>query len=94
MGLFYRVSGEIARKIQNAVDVKNEKAIKRLSQKKYSSVDLCICIDDGGWFDSNSFVNMGLDLNFSIFDNIFFITSSLFLRYTKANGFEQYKRII
>ena len=85
---------EIIKQTQSAVNNKNEKAKKRLAQKKYSSVDLCICIDDGGWFDFIDFINMELELDFCLFENIFFITSSLFFRYTKTNGFEQYKRII
>jgi hypothetical protein len=85
---------EIKKQTQSAIHIKNEKAKNRLIQKKYSSVDLCICIDDGGWFDFNDFINMGLLLDFCLFENIFFITSSLFFRYTKTNGFEQYKRII
>lgn len=85
---------EIVEKIQKTIDEKESKAKKRLSIKKYETVDLCICIDDGGWFDGKDFSLINLTLNDTIFENIFFITSSLFFRYTKANGFEQYKRII
>ncbi|MBR0025631.1 MAG: hypothetical protein IJP37_00590, partial [Clostridia bacterium] len=57
-------------------------------------VDLCICIDDGGWFNTEAFFNIELNLASSVFQNIFFITRSLFVRYTKEYGFEEYKRII
>ena len=85
---------EIIGLTQNAIINKNEKAKKRLTKNKYSSVDLCICIDDGGWFTFEEYTNLELILDFSLFENIFFITSSLFFRYTKTNGFEQYNRII
>lgn len=85
--------GEIVTKIQKAISIKNEKAKNRLLQNKYRCVDLCVCIDDGGWFDDESFKNINLDFDSCIFQNIFFITSHLFFRYTKKTGFEQYPRI-
>ena len=84
---------EISNKIQQAINQKEEKARKRLSKKQYDSIDLCICIDDGGYFDAETFGNINFDIG-DIFTNIFYITSSLFLRYTKQEGIKQYKRII
>jgi hypothetical protein len=86
--------GEIITQIPTAIAIKNEKAQKRLLQNKCSSVDLCICIDDGGWLDVSSFD--GLEANWppNIFENIFFITSKLFLRYAKETGFEVRPKII
>lgn len=85
---------EIINEIQNAVSKKQVKAQKRLANKTYDSVDLCVCIDDGGWFDEKDFSQINLSLDETLFDNIFFITSKLFFRYTKGNGFEQYERIV
>ena len=85
---------EIVKNIQKAVDVKNAKAKQRLSTQKFDSVDLCICIDDGGWFDENDFPLINVNLSSTLFENIFFITSALFFRYTRSQGFEKYNRII
>lgn len=85
---------EIINEIKNFISKKEAKAKKRLSYSTFDFVDLCICIDDGGWFDENDFPRINIDLSNTIFKNIFFITSSLFFRYTKENGFEQYERIV
>lgn len=82
---------ELVLKIQTAVIKKDEKARKRLATQPHSIVDLCICIADGALLDFYSFLIMDLDLDSTVFENYFFITSKLFIRYSKESGFEQYQ---
>jgi hypothetical protein len=85
---------EILIKIEEAIIKKEAIAQKRLSCSNYECVDLCVCIDDGGCLFENDFPLSNLELNNSLFENIFFITSKLFYRYTKQGGYEQYKRVV
>ena len=84
---------DLVGKIQNAIIKKDEKARKRLKNHAYTSIDLCLCIDDGSLFDLYSFQIMDLDLKSTIFNNIFFITANVFVRFSKETGFEQYEKI-
>ena len=86
--------GEIKTKIKEELNIKQNKAINRLKEKHYKSVDLCMCINDGSLFDQYSFELAFNDLNRYIFDNIFFITRSRFVVYNRNNGFKEYPRVI
>ena len=69
--LFYGGSmSEIKLKIKDSIQIKQEKALKRLKSKTYKNVDLCICIDDGGLFDKYSFDLFFEGFEDYIFDNI------------------------
>ena len=94
--LFYRGGsmGEIKREIYKALNKKQDKALKRLKDKTYNSVDLCICMVDGSLFDQYSFELAFDNLDEYIFTNIFFITPSYFICYNKNSGFKEYPRII
>ena len=46
---------EIKKAIVDSINRKNRKALKRLMNKKYSQVDLCLVIQDGALLDFNSF---------------------------------------
>ena len=91
--LFYYYGGsvgEIKAGILGAI--KEKKASKRKSASDVEKVDLCICIEDGGLFNLQTFeryINIEKD---NVFENIFFITSR-FIRYNKDTGFEEYKLI-
>lgn len=85
---------EIRRGIIERIEEKNDKVIKRKIKYSYKSVDLCICIADGSLFDLYSFQTAFCDLQKYVFDNIFFITPSYFIRFDKINGFQEYRRII
>ena len=82
--------GEIKNKILLTLQKKNNIAIRRLQQSKIKSVDLCICIVDGGLFDLSSFEIAFSNFNEYIFENIFFITRSYFIRYNKNVGFQEF----
>ena len=85
---------EIRRLIRLRLEEKNAKALSRMEKNAYQQVDLCICIADGSLFDLFSFQLSFDDLQKYVFDNIFFITPSYFIRYDKVNGYQEYERII
>lgn len=85
---------EIKQKIIIAINKKQQKAEKRLAKCSFSDIDLCICINDGGLFDLNSFELFFIDLQKYLFKNIFFITSSHFICFNRDYGFKEYPRII
>lgn len=87
---------EIKKAIVDSINRKNRKALKRLMNKKYSQVDLCLVIQDGALLDFNSFKHYFEEfytLDF-LFRNIFFITRDTFIRYSKSDDFVEYKRKI
>ena len=84
---------EIRRLIRLRLEEKNAKALSRMEKNAYQQVDLCICIADGSLFDFFSFQLSFDDLRKYVFDNIFFITPSYFIRYDKVNGYQEYERI-
>lgn len=86
--------GELKRGIIKALNKKKERVENRLEKKKYSSVDLCVCVSDGGLFDIYSFELAFNDICNYPFTNIFFITSQHFICYNKKTGFKEYPRII
>lgn len=87
---------EIKKAIVDSINRKNRKALKRLMNKKYSQVDLCLVIQDGALLDFNSFkyyFEEFYTLDF-LFKNIFFITRDTFIRYSKNDDFVEYERKI
>ena len=84
----------IIQSVKNAIIEKCTKARKRTNLQKYETIDLCICIVDGGLLDLYSFQNARFDFSESLFDNIFFITASCFIRYSKSSLYEEYSRKI
>ncbi len=85
---------EIKVAIIKSIDKKQNKALKRLKEKQYNCVDLCLCINDGGLFDKYSFELAFTELDKYLFNKIFFITCTHFICYSKENGFKEYPRII
>ena len=85
---------EIAFGVLNAINKKNDKAKKRITNSKIKIVDLCICIEDGCLFELQDFESFFSNLNDTLFENIFFITSSHFISYNKNEGFVEHKRKI
>ncbi len=85
---------EIIKSIKDVVATKNVKAKKRNSIKKYKSVDLCVCVQDGSLMDIKTFQYSDFDFSSYVFRNIFFITSARFFRYSVSSGFEEYQRIV
>jgi len=85
---------ETKKNIYKAIKKKNNIAIKRLNQKPYDYVDLCLCIVEGGLFDLNSFKLCFDNFDEFVFRNIFFITCSCFVCYNKETGFKEFSRII
>lgn len=85
---------EIIKSIKIAVETKDKKAKNRKIFEKYESIDLCVCVQDGSLMDLCSYQNAGFDFENYVFDNIFFITPSYFLRYSASCGFEEYPRIV
>lgn len=84
---------EIIKIIKKRVTEKNEKAQKRKNFEKYESIDLCVGVQDGGLIDMQSFQMADFNFKDLVFDNIFFITPSYFLRYSTSTGFEKYTRV-
>lgn len=80
--------------IKEAVNQKGIKAKRRKTAKHYDAVDLCVCVQDGSLMDLHSYRIADFDFMESQFDNIFFITPTYFVRYSKTTGFEEYPRII
>lgn len=62
---------EIKNKILLAIQRKNDIAISRMRKSNIKSVDLCVCIVDGGLFDLRSFEIAFSNFNEYIFENIF-----------------------
>lgn len=83
---------EIKSAIITSLEKKQQKALKRIKVKNYQYIDLCLCIQDGSLFDLNSFKMAFTNLDKYLFQNIFFITPSHFIRYNKKIGFEEYPR--
>ena len=83
---------EIKNAILDSLERKQQKACKRLKDKNYQNIDLCFCIQDGSLFDLFSFRIAFDNLDKYIFQNIFFITPSYFIRYNTKVGFEEYPR--
>ena len=83
---------EIKNAILDSLERKQQKACKRLKDKNYQNIDLCFCIQDGSLFDLFSFKIAFDNLDKYIFQNIFFITPSYFIRYNKKVGFKEYPR--
>lgn len=97
-GSIKRYSGgsmeEIKNAILNAITTKQEKAKRRYNYESIKTVDLCICVADGGLFDLQSFEFFFDGLNNTIFEHIFFITPVYFICFRKKRGFSEHKRII
>jgi hypothetical protein len=74
---------ELKKLILDRIVTKNDKA-KRHLRDSVSECQLCLCVDDGGWFENESefdflkSIKLGEDV---IFSKVFIITSSLFLVY-------------
>ena len=83
---------EIKIGIQNAIKKKQDITIKRCENSPIEVVDLCVCVQDGNLFDLHSFEIAFGSFKECIFDNIFFITPSHFIRYNKLTGFEEYEK--
>lgn len=96
LDLYYGGSmSEIKSAIFEAIKNKQIKAETRIERTGVETIDLCICMYDGSLLDLNSFKLFNLDINNVIFDNIFFITPSYFIRYDiKNNELSEYPRII
>jgi hypothetical protein len=75
--------GELRRLIIERINRKNAKAKKHL-REEIVECQLCLCIDDGGWFERKEefdFLKEITLLKDTVFNKIFIITSSLFLVY-------------
>ena len=81
---------ETQNKIIQAINKKQDKAIKRIQASCVEIVDLCICLQDGSLYDLESFRNTFHDFNEYIFENIFFITPSYFIHYDRNVGFQEF----
>lgn len=85
---------EIKINVSKAISKKNDKAKKRIINSKIKTADLCVCIEDGGLFEKKDFESFFSNLNETLFENIFFITSSHFISYNKNEGFIEHERKI
>ena len=75
---------QIKNLLQEAISKKEEKTRQRLSKTSYKSVDLCVCVEDNGWFASENEFCLFVGNNVfkeTLFRKIFIITSRLFLVY-------------
>lgn len=81
---------EIIKAIKNAVTEKSTKAERRKQIRRFDSIDLCVCVQDGSLMDLQSYQIADFDFSESPFANIFFITPSYFIRYSKDSSFEDY----
>lgn len=75
--------GELRNLIVERILLKNTKAKKHI-RPEIKECQLCLCVDDGGWFEKESEFDFlkSMKLNEDvIFHKIFIITSSLFLVY-------------
>lgn len=84
----------IMKQITECVRRKSEIAKRRMENKQYMRVDLCVSIQDGGLMDLRSYQIMDFEFSQCPFENIFFITRSCFIRYSEATSFEEYPRRI
>jgi hypothetical protein len=84
---------EIIKTIRYSIIKKHNKALEHIKKNPISELDLCVIINDGGILDKTSFEWYFNDLNIFVFDNIFFITPSYFIRYGKNAGFKEYPLI-
>ena len=97
--LFQWIGGninEIKKMIQDSIINKDKKALRRLSQNNYKLIELCLCVDDGGWFEhieEFDFLRENAAMENLIFGRIFIITSKLFLVY-ENNKIIEYQRKI
>ena len=86
LSAWYGGSGlELRRLIIDRIHTKNAKAQKHISNI-ISECHLCLCIDDGGWFqraEEFDFLKTINSVSKTIFSKIFIVTSSLFLVYEK-----------
>ena len=75
--------GELRRLIIERINRKKTKAKKHI-REGIAECQLCLCIDDGGWFERKEefdFLKERLSLEDTLFKKIFIITSSMFLVY-------------
>ena len=75
--------GELRRLIIERINRKNTKAKKHI-REGIAECQLCLCIDDGGWFERKEefdFLKERFSLEDTLFTKIFIITSSMFLVY-------------
>lgn len=75
--------GELRRLIIERINRKNAKAKKHIKDG-IVECQLCLCIDDGGWFERKEefdFLKERISLEDTLFKKIFIITSSMFLVY-------------
>ena len=86
LSAWYGGSGfELQKLIIDRISRKNSKAKRHLSDK-ITECQLCLCIDDGGWYqreDEFEFLKTSKVVSEMIFSKLFIITSSLFLVYEK-----------
>lgn len=85
---------EIKNTILTAIEKKHSIAIHRMKNTNIKLVDLCICMVDGSLYDLRTFEIAFHSLEKYIFKNIFFITPSYFIRYSKEAGFQEYTKCI
>lgn len=71
---------------------KDRKARRRLASCPNCSVELCLCIIEGGLLDKHSFELYLRNLNSFVFKRYFFITRSFLFVYDEATGFTEYER--
>lgn len=86
---------ELKNLILKRITKKNIKAKKHL-RKEISKCELCLCVDDGGWFEhieEFDFLQKNVAMENLIFGKIFIITSKLFLVY-ENNKIVEYQRKI
>ena len=84
---------EIIDAIKKAIKGKSTKAERRKHLQHFDSVDLCVCVQDGSLMDLRSYQLVDFDFSEIPFANIFFITPSYFIRYSKNSSFEEYQLI-
>ena len=86
LSAWYGGSGfELQKLIIDRISRKNSKAKRHLSDK-ITECQLCLCIDDGGWYqreDEFEFLKTSQVVAEMLFSKLFVITSSLFLVYEK-----------
>jgi len=93
LSLYYSGTiGKLKNKIAEAIKKKHKKALRRIANAEVKFADLCVCIADGGLLDLSFFEQAFKELEEYIFANIFFVTSSHFVRYNKDSGFQEYER--
>ena len=86
---------ELRNLIISSIEKKDSKAQKHL-REEITKCELCLCVDDGGWFKSVEEFNFFIEnkvIESTVFDKIFIITSRLFLVY-ENNKITSYQRKI